>query len=333
MQDLDEPIQLVDSSLHMNQRSIDFITIGVGCNCLTIISETGLLNYLLQNGYISVNQIDVFGEFKCIYSALITLEKCDVVKRRDNDFYITEFGRELSRYIGLITIFFDGYANLVAQQTLIARGNDLNRSQLINETAVSKASVHISERLIDPIIIQEIQEVNLSGVICDLGCGYGRMLSNICQETGNPGLGFDSEAKVVEKAIQKLGKENITFEVCNISKLQGIWEDVSILVQCHVFHDFTPNQKCIDIMNSYLMSFPNMKYFFYIDTVSPSSTKNALFPGFDYIHGLLGIQTRTYEETREMFAGSRYEIIKEISLELPNTFLWVLSPKEEGGLK
>lgn len=319
--------QIEGESLSLKNKAMDYITIGVGCNCLVALSETGVLYVLLNNGRISLGDIEVYGEPVCITSALITLEKCGVVRKEGNDFYITAFGRVLSEYIGLVNIFFDGYASLIAQQGQIAQNRISDKKRLIKGTAVSKASTLISEKLIDPVIIQEILELNLSGTICDLGCGYATMLSKICQISGNPGLGFDSESKVLNRARKRLRKTNITVELGDILKLHGVWEDVVILMQCHVFHDFTPNQNCIDIINSYLTTFPNLKCFCYVDTVAPSFASNKLFPGFDYVHGLLGIPTRTYEETIQLFSDSMYSVFKEVPLELPNTFLWVLSPK------
>lgn len=326
MQHSKKTTQFEDPLPLFKNRAIDYITIGVGCNCLAALSEIGVLNTLINNDYLSTKEIEAFAEPACITSALITLEKCEVVKKENNNFYLTEFGRALTEYLGLITIFFGGYASLIAQQGRIAQGRIKNRKILINGATVSKASTLISEKMVDPIIIREIMEVKFSGTICDLGCGYATMLSKICKKTGNPGLGFDSESKVVEQARKKLSKTNVKIEIGDISELHGVWEDVVILMQCHVFHDFTPEKKCIDIMNSYLTTFPNLKCFFYMDTVAPSSSHDKLFPGFDYVHGLLGIPTRTYEETLQMFSDSMYEVVKEVPLELPNTFLWLLSP-------
>ena len=70
------------------------------------------------------------------------------------------------------------------------------------------------------------------------------------------------------------------------------------------------------------------KYFFYVDIVTPSQSQNGFFPGFDYVHGLLGIPIRTYEETLKMFDRLNYTMVKEICIpDLPNTFLWILSPR------
>ncbi len=305
---------------------MDFITIGVSCNCLVVLFESGALGDLLSKSCLSNEEIGKYGDRSCITSALITLVKCGVIERNNDDFSITEFGRALSEYIGLITIFFDGYASLVANQVKISRNETKDRPKLINGASVSKASTLISEKMVEPALLREVAELKLAGTFCDLGCGYATMLSKICEATKNPGLGFDNVRKVVREARRKLKNTNINIEFANISNLEGVWEDVVSVMQCHVFHDFTPNQKCIEIMDSYLTTFPNMKCFLYIDTVSPSVACNDIFPGFDYVHGLLGIPTRTYEETLAVFSKSKYKLVKEVSLDLPNTFLWILSP-------
>ena len=94
------------------------------------------------------------------------------------------------------------------------------------------------------------------------------------------------------------------------------------------FHDFTPNEKSIKIIDSFLENFPKLKCFFYMDIVTPSESQGDIMPGYDYVHGLMGIKTRTYEETMEVFIKSRFEVIKERPIVgLPNTYLWVLSLK------
>lgn len=326
MQHLKKPVQVDNESHLLKCKALNYISAGVGCNCLVALHETGLLEALINKGQIAFNELDDFGDPLCLQSALLTLEKNEIVKKDGESFIISDFGKILCEYLGLITIFFDGYAKLIVQQGKIARKKLKNKKNLINGTSVSKASTLITDKMIDPIIIREIMETKLTGTICDLGCGYATMLSKICKQTKNHGLGFDSEPKVVKEARKRLRKTNILVELGDISKLRGIWEEVVILIQCHVFHDFTPNEKCIGIMNSYLDNFPNLKYFFYMDSVGPSLTHNKLFPGFDYVHGLLGIPVRSYEETIQMFSYSKYNIIKEVSLELPNTFLWLLSP-------
>lgn len=317
----------------LKKQALDFISAGVGCNCLIALHEAGVLEELLKNGYINAAEIENYGNAICLRSALVTLERCKILTKNGNNFEITPFGRTLLEYLGLITIFFDGYMMLISHQAQIAKNKKINHDKLINWPAIAKSSTYISEKMVTPIIIQELSKLRISGTICDLGCGCGTMLSKICESTRNSGLGFESASQTVKEANQYCSS-NVTIEVEDITAIQGIWEDVVVLIQAFVFHDFYPKDACTSLMDSYLNNFPNLRYFLYIDIVSPSKASNQLFPGFDYVHGLLGAPTRTYEETLDMLFQSNYKILKEVTIPfLPNTFLWILSPKKKADVK
>jgi hypothetical protein len=317
-----------ESTANLKNMALDFINAGVGCNCLVALSAAGVLKKLIDNQILPEEELETFDNPMCIKSALVTLEKCRAIEKGSDSYKLTELGIALCEYIGLITIFFDGYGTLVANQASIVLNKSSGLEKLVKWPVVSESSIHISKTAVDPILIEEFTRLNLPGTICDLGCGHGVMLSKICKRTGNPGLGFESSGETVRQANQQLA-HNITIEVADIQCLQGIWEDVIFLIQAFVFHDFAPEDKCINILNSYLESFPNLKYFFYIDIVTPCNSKNEIFPGFDYVHGLLGVPTRTYEETIRMFNFSNFTVMKEVCIpDLPNAFLWILSPKE-----
>ncbi len=296
-----------DAEKTFKEEALDFIRAGVGCNCMVALCEAGILEKLTEK--VTEQEIQNYSNPLCIQSALVTLEKCKIVEKNLDGFKLTRLGRALSEYIGLITIFFDGYGMLVAQQATIVNNSISNLDKSVKWPIVSKSSIQISEKT--------------------LGCGHGVMLSKLCKITGNPGLGFEGNVKTVTEAKMNIAHDlNIQIEVADIRSLQGEWKDVVFLMQAFVFHDITPTNTCIHIMNSYLNNFPNLKYFFYIDMLTPSQTKNGFLPGFDYVHGLLGIPTRTYEETMSMFEQSNYSIFKEVQItDLPNTFLWILCPR------
>ena len=109
MQDLKKPLSHQnDTKLKVD--ALNYITAGVGCNCLVTLSETGLLSDLISKGCVHRSEIPNYGEVACILSALITLVKSGVLKTEGEEFYITPFGKALSDYLGLITIFFSGYS-------------------------------------------------------------------------------------------------------------------------------------------------------------------------------------------------------------------------------
>ena len=96
-------------------------------------------------------------------------------------------------------------------------------------------------------------------------------------------------------------------------------------MQYFVLHDITPASRCISVLQNYQTHFPNFRYFLYVDIVFSLNKEH--MPGFDYIHGLQNIQTRSYEETIDLFAKASLTIYKERKIEkLPNTYLWILGP-------
>lgn len=311
-------------------KALDFITAGVACNCLTALYEAGLIDKLSRRDYLKKSEILKSSNPLCLQTAVVTLEKAGIFREEGNSFHLTTLGRESLEYLGLITIFFDGYGKLVANQSEIVKKRPKHVFKLIRGESVSRASRFISDKTTHPVILNVFSHLKFKGTICDLGCGYGDLLAKINRKTGYPGLGFESQPEVVKRANSKITK-NVVIERANITSLSGIWEDVVILMQSFVFHDFNPANYCAKLINSYLKNFPNLKYFFYADIVSPSHSHPDIFPGFDYVHGLLGTQTRTYEETLKMFSLTKFHIMKEIKIDkLPNTYLWILAIPESG---
>ena len=146
-------------------------------------------------------------------------------------------------------------------------------------------------------------------------------------------LGIDL-CKESIKAANKLvrAKPLINFDVGDVRKLTRVWEEVEILMQCFMTHDISPKLTMIHTLSSYKKSFPNMKYFIVVDVFSADSNekKKKFAPGFDYIHGLQNISTRSYDETVSLFKESGFEVELDIkSKTFPNTCLWILKPSED----
>ena len=84
------------------------------------------------------------------------------------------------------------------------------------------------------------------------------------------------------------------------------------------------------MLHSSIRCFPDLRIFLYIDAVAPSAKVPTQLPGFDYVHSLLNIRTRTYEETMQIFEKSNFSVKKEIPIsDLPNVYLWVLMPSSK----
>lgn len=313
--------------------ALEIITHGIACNCLITLSKTPLWDFFVRNEEIDVESVKKCSPYPTIYSCMITLIEAGILYREAEVYKLTPVGQSLILdYQGLNQMLFDGYSKLIETQEAIKAENNVSTVQLqrhLKGKEIADASIIFGEKTIDPIILEELKRTNFNGTICDLGAGLCEKLIKICKEIDVPGLGIDSNHDVIQSANQKIQRSqvnNLYAEQGDITSLEGVWEDVVILMQCFVFHDFNPNELAVKILNSYVKNFPNLKLFFYVDIVSPSESHPNLMPGFDYVHGLMKIKPRTYEETIQMFNQSKFNVAKEISIDsLPNTYLWILS--------
>jgi len=316
---------------NLKAKALNFIDIGVGCNALVSFKTLGLLDFLLKGNSIDYRMLknsSFCSNFPLARAALITLVKIKVLEEKFGKYQLTNLGYELCNYIGLITMFFDGYGPLIINQSKIAINKISFSHKYLRGDVIAASSIQFGKNTLDPLIKDIFSSFSIRGTFCDLGCGMGTKLAWISKLTGNPGLGFENCKKTV-KIISKKFKKNkkLSFEHQDVTNLIGIWEDVTVLMQYFVFHDFTPTQKCAALINSYLKNFPYLRYFIYVDIVAPSSSQDEIMPGFEYVHGLQGIETRTYEETMELFQMSKFEMINENKIpDMPNTFLWILKP-------
>ena len=304
---------------------IHFILHGIACQCLTLLSSLGILEKLTEKQFISEETIQTHPHSKAILAAFMTLTSCHILEKQHISYQITAYGEKISKYIGLNNLLFYGYGNLMANQVDLVKGSIKHPKKLINEEQVAIASIDFGRETVDPIIFKEFSKLAYKGTICDLGCGAGTRLFDLCKRCNRPGLGIDSEEKAIVMAKKTIQKLNISIIQGDISQLKDIWRDVTTLMQCFVFHDFDNDNHCLKILNSYRKHFPNLQHFFFVDIVSAS--QSSIMPGFDYVHGLLNIQTRSYKKTINLFSQSKFHILKEIPIKgLPNTFLWKLAP-------
>ena len=287
------------------------------------------IDLLVQNGYFEKKFLveSESNKICAINSALLSLCLCNVlIKEKVKIFPYVFLGHELINHIGLITMVFDGYGELMSNGIDIASGKIKNPEKLPRGASIAAASIQFGEKA-DPVILDVIKNLGLKGAICDIGCGSAHRLIDLCKATSLPGLGLDTSHEAVmiaRKAAKKFPLINI--EHANAFHLKGVWENVELLMQCFMTHDLFPDEEFIKSLGSYRSNFPNLKYLLILDIVAPEDTLNSHMPAYDYVHGLLGIETRQYARYTSLFTKSGYKIIKEISIDMPNTYLWILMP-------
>jgi len=318
-------------SLQEKDDVLDFVSNGIGCFAFTLIQGVGILDILTENGRFEEKDLTNPKKFKnpiAIKSALLSLCLCNLLIYKDGSYFLTKLGAHLADKIGLLTMLFEGYGELFANGVSIARGKTQNPAKYINGASVAFSSIQFGEKAVDPVVVDTIHKLRTKGTVCDLGCGSAHRLTKICQTLSLPGLGLDADHEAVKLA-KNLAKENSSIEIeqADVTQLDGVWEDVEVVMQNFMTHDIAPEENCIQTLRSYKNNFPHMKYFIIVDIVAPPQDFSSHMPGYDYVHGLLGIETRTYEQTTSLFSRAGYKFAREIKLDMPNTYLWVLKPQ------
>lgn len=299
---------------------LQFISHSMGCFALSFLATKNILDKIARE-QIEEHSFETHRDRVAIRSAIHTLMQCKLIDRGKRPYQLTPLGKSVMSHISLIQMLLGGYGNLLVR-SIVEKPSRFS----IHDAEIAKSSVPFGENSIDPVVLEEIPLLQPSKTICDLGCGIPTRLIDFCAKFGVLGLGIDCSKKTlaIGKKIIK-NQPNITLERGDITKLEKIWPDVDILMQYFVLHDITPESKCISVLKDYQIHFPNFRYFIYIDIVFSPDGEH--MPGFDYVHGLQNIQTRSYEETMELFKEASLNVHKERKIEkLPSTYLWILTP-------
>lgn len=306
----------------MNQLDpLQFISNSMGCFALSFLATKNILGEIASER-LEEHSLENHKDRIAIRSAIHALMQCKIIDRDNRPYQLTPLGKSVMNHTSLIQMLLGGYGNLLVRSIVETPSKSLS-----HEAEIAKASIPFGKNSVDPIVLEEISSLQPRGTICDLGCGIPIRLIDFCDRFGMPGLGIDYSKKTLTLGKKMIKNHpNVLLEQGNITELQKSWSEVDILMQYFVLHDITPESKCIAALDAYRVHFPNFRYFVYLDIVfSPDDPE--YIPGFDYIHGLQNIQTRSYKETIKLFENSSLSIHKERKINtLPNTYLWILTP-------
>lgn len=308
--------------------SLDFVSIGLACHAICLLEKATLLKRL--SGGLTQKDISSSSNPALIRSAIITLLGSKVVEYKKEAFILTSLGNKLLEDLGSIMLPFHGYRKLLAKQyDLLNHPNDWDDTD-IDFLSIAEASSNFGSRDLLPLLYNVFEHIiKPKGTICDLGCGVGDKLLSICSHLKKPGLGVEKSKETVKQAKNFLSNQNdIEIIKGDIKKLDGIWEDVDVVMVNFVYHDFSTKES-LKFLKNIKTNFPRLKFLVISDIVSFSEKHSSIFPGFDYVHGCQGITVRDFSEIKSSFKFGNYSINFECQVEnMPNTYVWVLQPKD-----
>lgn len=308
--------------------SYDFLSKALACHAICLISEAGLLQVLSNGNSLKIKDIHDMTNAPLIMSALFTLAGSGIVNFFGEKIRFSEIGEELAQDISMISLPFIGYRKLLAKQYELLNAPKNWSENDIDYESIAAYSIGFGEENINEVLKETLNQVNAKGTLCDLGCGSGAKLHHFCELFNLAGLGIDKDPGVIKKATRGNQNPNIEFINSDIRDLNGVWEDVEIVISNFVIHDMNNEKSCKKFLNSIGKRFPRYRCLIISDIVSYSESQPGIMPGFDYVHGLQGFVPRSLEETQKLFRKSGFEILKEEPvLGMNNTFIWVLKPQ------
>ena len=187
----------------MDKKVLNFISSGVCCNALVLLNSLGIIDLLKSSKSFSLNKFlkthPNVSEL-ALKAAFITLEKMSIIEKKNSAYHLTNFGIKICDQIGLIKLLFQGYGQLIAEQTNIGQKKPACVEKYLNGEAIADASIQFSEKTIIPKIIKELKKRKIEGTLCDFGCGSAVHLIDICAELNLRGIGIELDKEAVALA-------------------------------------------------------------------------------------------------------------------------------------
>lgn len=307
----------------------------IASNAILVLEATGILKILDEETKIleddeRIQKLNAL----VIQSSLRSLARSKILNRTIDEhgvcYVFTSLGKEVYQNVGSFVLWLTGYRNFIAHQTQIASScRSIMNECSTDGAAVARSSAMLGRKYIDSEVIDFIKQVQPQGKVCDLGCGDGSRLMQICKMTKTSGLGIDFSEGAIQEANKLIlsNNVNVQFKTADVTALTESMPEVDVFMQAFLTHHFLPDELCVNVFKRYRQVFSKARYFLLLDTVDrnePFLKEDVFYPGFEYIHSLRGVKPRTIDEMIKIINAAGYIIEKEINLQLSNYYFWGL---------
>ena len=121
-------------------RALSFIEIGVACNAITVLDQSGIIKKLLITGHLRTKGLNKFNDKKriLIESALKTLCHVEVLSKNGSSYILSDLGYEICNSMPLINMLFIGYGNLFSKQNKIFSETEIPDYYDLDNKAISE---------------------------------------------------------------------------------------------------------------------------------------------------------------------------------------------------
>lgn len=330
--------QLVDATITQNPSAMVF-TYGLCANALLVVNSVGLIE-LLKTRPVHEDELydnEIYPNAVAIKGALIVLHYGQIVSKQNKSYVLTDFGKTVIKDMPSFLHWFESYSKLLGKSVDIALDKEKVEVGDFSFEHVAFTGALVKDQFL-PVLSEVLEETGINGSFCDLGCGTAESLIHVCHNFQVPGIGFAKSQEIVD-----LANKNISWEFkdsdlyvnaffADVTDLKGIYPEVDILYTNFITHHFASDEFCTDVLRSYQTKFPNARYLIIIDGVTPTDeplSPQIFAPAFDYIHRLDRLETRSKESLDKIIENTGYQLTREIAIEFPNHYMWVLNMKDE----
>lgn len=320
----------------------------------SLIYNNLILSYII----FTFNKLDFFPllEKGIEFSALATISKSNrnrlrvilsvaetmgILEKKNNEYILTELGKDVKKQRGFFTWAIGGYSQLLESMDVFLVAPSTESLSYIKGDYVAIGADECNQELMRPIfnrVIDEVIESESVGLVADLGCGNaGRLIDLLHRRPELKGIGIDIDPQAIEIAQNNRERAKLTARldiVCeNVLLLKGspVFEQVELVTSFLMLHDLFNAQKPNEdeLFKKIRTAFPNVKRYVFADTCLAEEEYTVenipIFTmGYELVHAFRGIEIFPINYYKEQFRRANLTLLEQVELGVPNTYLFVL---------
>ena len=256
----------------------------------------------------------------------------------DQNWRLTDAGVDASRNIGYFVWAVGGYSAYMSALTDFLQGDNTIPSR-------NDALVALGSGMIGAAYLQAEVDSVLEGVrpraLADLGCGDATRLAHfLVHHPGAHGIGIERSSAATAIAQKNIAANNLAERMIVVNadcldRLETVafpTNNVDCVVSFFLLHDLLSQMQgsFAKVAEAVLRNFPNAETVIFADTTiddwrSRSAAPPIFARGFQLVHTMMGVKTRTLQEYIECFSGAPLNLASTVPLGVPNSYLFLFS--------
>jgi SAM-dependent methyltransferase len=316
----------------------------VTSSCIFALAEIGyftlLENCILPSCAQAATDLDVSPE---LLAALCrAAEAAGLIRKVEEDRYmLTVNGHGVCDRLGYFTWALGGYGGVFANLARLARGEKFGCGIRRNDEFVARGAGAVGGQLVLPVVNELVRDLRFRKIV-DLGCGSGSLIIRLCSEfprISAVGLDISPDAcRVARENAKRCGIDGrvhiLQADVADAlsgarSSHYGLIEDADVVSCFFMLHDLMRSgDGGLALLSRLRASFRPTTRFLIADTMkweSGTIVQPGFSTAFELVHAAMRQPVFSRNRYDELFAAAKFNVLKAIQLEIPSSWLYVLS--------